>query len=173
MSSALPPPPPDPSSNPGGGPPPSSGGLPRPAPPPPPPPPAPAPRPPPPRNRTDSATTFTRERSCPDCLSCHLSVLSRPSTKTCRPLARYSPTCSACFPQTSTSCHSVSSFFWPEPLSVQVREVAIRRLATAWPPDVYRTSGSFPRLPMRMTLLTMAKPFVFVAWLRAEGSSGT
>src|SRR5512137_1278431 len=134
MSSALPPP--GPSSKPGGGPLPSSGELPRPAPPPPPPPPAPAPRPPPPRNRTDSATTFTRERSCPDCLSCHLSVLSRPSTKTCRPLARYSPHCSACFPQTSTSCHSVSSFFWPDCLSVQDREVAMRRLATAWPPLV-------------------------------------
>ena len=38
------------------------------------------PRPPPPRKRTVSATTFTLYRSWPDCLSCHLSVLRRPST---------------------------------------------------------------------------------------------
>src|SRR5512142_273089 len=134
----LPPPPPPPlgpdsSSNPPGGPI-SSGPWPPRIPPPPPPPGPPAPRPP--RKRTESATIFTRERSWPDCLSCHLSVLRRPSTKTWRPLARNSPHCSACFPQTSTSCHSVSSFRWPDCLSVQEREVAMRRLATACPPCV-------------------------------------
>src|SRR5512133_1405877 len=133
---APPPPPPPPvnglasgSSNPPGGP---SCSGPR----PPPAPPAAPPRAPPPRKRTLSATTFTFERSWPLCLSCHLSVLSRPSTKTWRPFARYSPHCSACFPQTSTSCHSVSSLRCWDCLSVQEREVAMRRLATAWPPDV-------------------------------------
>jgi hypothetical protein len=33
---------------------------------------------------------------------------------------------------------------WPDSRSVQPREVAMRRLATACPPDVGRTSGSSP-----------------------------
>src|SRR5205823_13296991 len=50
-------------------------------------------------------------------------------------------------------CHSVRSCFCPC-LSVQFSLVAMVKFATACPLGVYRTSGSLPRLPMRMTLLT-------------------
>src|SRR5262245_12535902 len=51
-------------------------------------------------------------------------------------------------------CHSVCSWRWPF-LSRQRRLVARLKLATGWPEGVERTSGSRPRLPIRITLLTM------------------
>src|SRR5581483_1083514 len=49
---------------------------------------------------------------------------------------------------------SVRSFASPVCLSFQLSEVARVTLATAPPDGRYRVSGSLPRLPMRMTLLT-------------------
>src|SRR5882724_4748586 len=43
----------------------------------------------------------------------HSRVCRRPSTKTWRPLERYSPQFSAALPHTTTRCHSVRSCFWP------------------------------------------------------------
>src|SRR5882672_10387307 len=53
-------------------------------------------------------------------------------------------------------CHSVSSCLLPV-LSRQRRLVARVKLATGCPDGVDRTSGSRPRLPIRMTLLTMRR----------------
>src|SRR5262249_47313151 len=86
-------------------------------------------------------------------LSVHSRVCKRPSTKHWRPFARYSPHSSASFPHTTIRCHSVRSCFWPL-LSVQDSLVAMRKFATAWPPGVNRTSGSAPRLPIKIALLT-------------------
>src|ERR1700733_12606844 len=51
-------------------------------------------------------------------------------------------------------CHSVRSCHWPS-LSLKRSFVAIENLATGMPPWVYFTSGSLPRFPIRMTLLTL------------------
>src|SRR2546425_7311100 len=72
----------------------------------------------------------------------------------CLPLERSSPQFSAVFPHPTTRCHSVRSRFWPD-LSVHASFVATVKFATACPLGVYRTSGSRPRLPIRMTLLTL------------------
>jgi hypothetical protein len=50
-------------------------------------------------------------------------------------------------------CHSVRSLRSPDALSFQVSLVARVRLTILLPACVVRTSGSLPRLPMRMTLL--------------------
>src|SRR6185295_14719750 len=84
-------------------------------------------------------------------------VWSRPSRKICLPLVRYWPAISACLPQTTIWCHSVCSWRWPL-LSFQRRLVARVKLATGCPEGVDRTSGSRPRLPIRITLLTIV-PF--------------
>src|SRR6516164_4590010 len=76
-----------------------------------------------------------------------------PSTNTCLPLARYWPHVSACFPQTIMLCHSVLSCRLPS-ASVHISDVAIGNRPTARPVEVKRTSGSFPKLPIRITLLT-------------------
>src|SRR5882672_668198 len=57
--------------------------------------------------------------------------------------------------KTTTRCHSVFSRRSPEFLSRQLSEVARERLATRVPSCVLRISGSRPRLPTRMTLLTL------------------
>ena len=54
----------------------------------------------------------------------------------------------------TTRCHSVFSRRSPVALSRQLSLVATRRLAMARPSWVWRISGSAPRLPIRMTLLT-------------------
>ena len=54
----------------------------------------------------------------------------------------------------ATLCHSVRSFFSPVFRSFQFSDVAIRRLHTLPPFWNVRTSGSRPRLPTMMTLLT-------------------
>jgi hypothetical protein len=69
------------------------------------------------------------------------------------------------FPHTSTSCHSVSVMRWPECRSVQPRDVATRRFATASPPGVYDTSMSVPMKPTRITLFTMT--LLPLAWTAA------
>src|ERR1700732_4344803 len=51
-------------------------------------------------------------------------------------------------------CHSVRSCHWPS-LSLKRSLVASVNLATGMPPWVYFTSGSLPRFPIRMTLLTL------------------
>src|SRR5882672_1461516 len=64
--------------------------------------------------------------------------------------------------KTTTRCHSVFSRRSPEFLSRQLSEVARERLATRVPSCVLRISGSRPRLPTRMTLLTLpAMTFLF------------
>jgi len=65
-------------------------------------------------------------------------------------------------------CHWVSSFFWPS-RSVNRSVVAMLTVATGVPPDVKRISASRPRLPTRMTLLTL--PIVRPTLLDAPLSS--
>src|SRR5882724_3323342 len=150
-SAGLAPPPDGASSRPGGVPPKSSAGA---------PPPREAPRPPPrsPPARKTTPPTGLATISVVYCLApslfVHSRVCSRPSMYTCLPLERYSPQFSAVFPHTTTRCHSVRSCFWPD-LSVHASFVATVKFATACPLGVYRTSGSRPRLPIRMTLLTL------------------
>jgi hypothetical protein len=55
----------------------------------------------------------------------------------------------------ATECHSVRSRFSPVSRSFQFSEVAIRRLQTLPPFWNVRTSGSRPRLPIRITLFTL------------------
>src|SRR5215475_15709942 len=56
--------------------------------------------------------------------------------------------------QTTQRCHSVFSCFAPD-ASFQVRLVASENVATRLPPVVERTSGSFPRFPIRVTLFRL------------------
>src|SRR5712675_2279634 len=50
-------------------------------------------------------------------------------------------------------CHSVR--FWRSPfLSLKLSSVASEKLQTACPAPVYRVSGSLPRRPTKITLLT-------------------
>src|SRR3954468_9644198 len=55
----------------------------------------------------------------------------------------------------TTRCHSVRSWRLPS-LSFQLSEVATRKLTTSPPLLSERLSGSSPRLPTRITLLTPA-----------------
>src|ERR1700720_2249441 len=88
--------------------------------------------------------------------SVHLRVCSAPSMYTLAPFFRY---CSTILQSGSekitTRCHSVFSLRSPVPLSRQVSEVAILRLAIGRPSCVRRISGSLPRLPTRITLFTL------------------
>src|SRR5215470_12881953 len=54
----------------------------------------------------------------------------------------------------TTLCHSVRSCHSPD-LSLKRSLVAMVILATGVPCGVYLTSGSLPRFPIRMTLLTL------------------
>src|SRR6476620_3267949 len=56
--------------------------------------------------------------------------------------------------QTTQRCHSVFSCFDPA-ASFQERLVAREKVATRLPPVVDRTSGSFPRFPIRVTLFKL------------------
>src|SRR2546423_253760 len=56
--------------------------------------------------------------------------------------------------QTTQRCHSVFSCFDPA-ASFHDRLVASEKVATRLPPDVDRTSGSFPRLPISITLFRL------------------
>src|SRR5262245_52305009 len=73
--------------------------------------------------------------------------------KTWRPFERYCPQLSACFPHTTMLCHSVRSCRCPF-VSVHCSEVATGKRATARPLGVNRSSGSLPRLPISMALLS-------------------
>src|SRR3954451_12190329 len=55
----------------------------------------------------------------------------------------------------TTLCHSVRSRGSPDWRSFQRSEVAIRRLTIFWSLWLWRTSGSSPRLPTRITLFTL------------------
>src|SRR5580658_9147138 len=57
--------------------------------------------------------------------------------------------------KTTTRCHSVFSFRSPLALSRQDSEVATDRFTTGSPLVMRRTSGSLPRLPTKITLLTL------------------
>src|ERR1700704_5851407 len=74
---------------------------------------------------------------------------------TLAPFLRY---CSATLASPSlkitTRCHSVFSLRSPVALSRQLSDVATLRFTTGLPFCMRRTSGSLPRLPTRMTLLT-------------------
>src|SRR3712207_8247710 len=82
----------------------------------------------------------------------------RPSTYSLSPFLTYFSTMSAsCEPlvfQTTQRCHSVFSCRSPDAL-FHVRLVARENVATRFPPDVERTSGSFPRLPINVTLFKL------------------
>src|SRR6185437_6729657 len=73
---------------------------------------------------------------------------------TCEPLRRYSAAISPRRPNRATECHSVRSWFSPDCLSFQFSVVARRRFATVMPEGMARVSGSAPRCPTRITLLT-------------------
>src|SRR3954464_6051333 len=55
---------------------------------------------------------------------------------------------------TTQRCHPVFSCFDP-PASFHERLVASENVATRLPPVVDRTSGSFPRFPIRVTLFKL------------------
>src|SRR5271154_2806285 len=57
--------------------------------------------------------------------------------------------------KTTTLCHSVRSLRSPVFLSFQESEVARVKLTTRSPELSWLTFGSLPRLPIRMTLLTL------------------
>src|SRR5690348_14482615 len=90
----------------------------------------------------------------PLCLSSQEWVRRLPSTYTLLPFFRYSPTISAVRDQAVMLCHSVRSCHCPS-LSLKRSFVARVNFATGVPEGVYFTSGSLPRLPRRMTLLTL------------------
>ena len=81
-----------------------------------------------------------------------------PSTYTLSPFLQYRSTISASvLPllfQRMTRCHSVFSCFSPD-WFFQVRLVATEMVATREPFEVLRTSGSAPKLPIRMTLFRL------------------
>src|SRR5215207_10286157 len=91
-------------------------------------------------------------------LSCHCRYSMRPSTYSLSPFFTYFSTMSAsCEPlvfQTTQRCHSVFSCLSPAWL-FQERLVASEKVATRFPPVVDRTSGSFPRLPINVTLFQL------------------
>ena len=57
--------------------------------------------------------------------------------------------------KTTTLCHSVRSLRSPVALSRQLSEVATEKLTTRSPELSGRISGSLPRLPTSITLLTL------------------
>src|SRR5918992_2304643 len=69
-----------------------------------------------------------------------------------------SASCDVLVFQTTQRCHSV--FSWRVPLaSFHERLVASENVATRLPPVVERTSGSFPRLPIKLTLFRLRLTF--------------
>src|SRR5436853_3108755 len=123
---------------------------------------APKPLPPPPlrpssmvRVELKPCSTTSVEYFSTPLWSVHLRVCSAPSMYTLEPFFRY---CSAILASPSlkitTRCHSVFSLRSPVALSRQLSEVATLMFTTGRPSCMRRTSGSLPRLPTRMTLLT-------------------
>src|SRR5690606_29112590 len=99
---------------------------------------------------------------------CHLRVRRLPSIYTLLPFFRYSPAISASLLKNTTRCHSVRSCICPLCLSFQLSDVARVTLVTAPPLGIKRVSGSLPRLPIRMTLLTPRA----MCLLHCQSSSG-
>src|SRR3954453_6650644 len=64
---------------------------------------------------------------------------------------------------TTQRCHSVFSCLAP-PASFHDRLVASENVATRLPPVVERTSGSFPRFPIRVTLFKLR--LTYASWAR-------
>src|ERR671914_626892 len=65
-----------------------------------------------------------------------------------------SASCDVLVFHTTQRCHSV--FSWRAPLaSFHERLVASENVATRFPPVVERTSGSFPRFPIKLTLFRL------------------
>src|ERR1700710_1471764 len=88
--------------------------------------------------------------------SVHLRVCSAPSMYTLAPFFRYCSTIlQSGSEKSATRCDSVFSLRSPVPLSRQVSEVAMLRLAIGGPACVRRISGSLPRFPTRITLFTL------------------
>src|SRR5512145_1200040 len=110
-----------------------------------------------PRNWTLSATTSILLFLTPS--DSQRRCRSRPSTRTGRPLERYSAQFSPSLPKTTMSKNDTSSF---NSLFCLYRELtAMPKLVTERPEGRYRISGSRTRLPARMTRLnvTMDSPF--------------
>src|SRR5215831_5229333 len=82
----------------------------------------------------------------------------RPSTYSLSPFLTYFSTMSASCElfvfHTTQRCHSVFSCFAPD-ASFHCRLVASENVATRLPPVVERTSGSFPRFPISVTLFKL------------------
>src|SRR5437773_10263676 len=82
----------------------------------------------------------------------------RPSTYSLSPLWTYFSTTSASVEnllfQATHRCHSVFSCRSPDVL-FHVRLVASEKVAMRLPPEVERTSGSFPRFPINVTLFKL------------------
>src|SRR5215831_10547060 len=82
----------------------------------------------------------------------------RPSTYSLSPFLTYFSTMSASCElfvfHTTQRCHSVFSCFAPD-ASFHCRLVASENVATRLPPVVERTSGSFPRFPISVTLFRL------------------
>src|ERR671923_2223200 len=71
---------------------------------------------------------------------------------------------------TTHRCHSVFSCFSPEG-EFHCRLVASENVATRFPPDVERTSGSAPRFPINVTLFRLRltiPPGVGLCWRRSR-----
>ena len=69
-----------------------------------------------------------------------------------------------------TRCHSVRSLRSPDARSLQVSLVASVKLTILLPAWVVRTSGSLPRLPMRMTLFTEPAMSLSLSFHRKKAS---
>src|SRR5690242_9180739 len=65
-----------------------------------------------------------------------------------------SASCELLLFQTTHRCHSVFSCFSPD-AAFHERLVASEKVATRFPPDVDRTSGSAPRFPINVTLFKL------------------
>ena len=101
-------------------------------------------------------------------LSSQLLVRKRPSIYTRLPLWRYFWANSAKPRQSTTVCHSVCETNLPE-RSLKVSVVANGNFATPIFPSRNYTSGSFPRLPMSITLFTPLILFLFRLIIHLKG----
>src|SRR5882672_10990781 len=136
------------------------------------PPPPPSPRPP---SRIRSlATTSVMYFFWLVCLSSQERVCRRPSIYTLPPFFRYSPAISARRCQSTTLCHSVRSCHSPF-LSLKRSLVARAIFATGVPLGVNFTSGSLPKLPIRVTRFKLlpainAAPSAPFVWVLNQGA---
>src|SRR5215218_8726029 len=116
---------------------------------------------------TSSASISTIDRLSPSGVS-QARLLRRPLTMTRLPLATDSATFSACWRQTLTRKNEVSPSFQESPSRTR-GVTASRKLATACPLGVNRSSGSSVRLPATVTKVSMA-PSLGSVCLRAQAA---